>query len=623
MTSIGIMPFVFLLFLLSTRILETASFGVLQGAIKCRSSVRHPSVNPVSFRASTSSSSDASSASSPSFSEEEATDELLQQQEEYDALRYKNRAALLEHVLKESKADNDLMQSKLKVLQDVVLRLREQRDKIKEEQNAAAELVQAKADAVLKERLETQVKEHEKEIYRLVKEKAKSVQTKVDAILQERLEQQAKEHEKELARALKEKSKTDQTKVDTFLQERLAEQSKEQEKEVARKIKERIKETQAKADALLQERLEKQAKQHAKELARAVREKSNVIEQEQEKMLQNWKRKYEQQIAKTQNVEQQLSSLQQQWNQTQAKFEQERLELQTELSRARSMADKQGQNRTQWSHELQQKHYEQMHELKNQERARRQRIIQQAQSLEEKLSDATIELNKVKQKYERLRDEARAERSNTDQQEAQAREISALKQTIAKLTLQQESSQQKLTEQQQQHNEAMEIATAAVRVAERRQDELEAELSERNKAYQRLQDEMSKLEDAMAQMTETATESPVNQTEAIAYAVEPLKGEISDLQEQIRSLKLTHQAEMRSEKKRAEKTINALRDEYEEQLMEMYDKNRHRKSSTTRSHGSSRPTPDSAPRTPIRNGLRKVARGVWKFVAPRPFTHKS
>jgi chromosome segregation ATPase len=274
------------------------------------------------------------------------------------------------------------------------------------------------------------------------------------------------------------------------------------------------------------------------------------LESEQQRIVTEW-----QQTVSVQTRE---------WNQTRAVLELQTVQYQDELTK---LQEQYRDENSEWERERQL----QQHKDSKVQKALRKEVLDIDQALETLQQELMAEQNSSKLQEQEMRaalvkEQKKVEHLREELQAAEATRSEAL---------------QELENQTQDWEESTEIAKAAVAAAARREALLLQDLQDLKTNYTRVQTENDGLKKHMDELVLLQRDSPpasggtvdVNESKSESR----LRLEVDALQEQIRSLRSMHAAQLRMDQKQAEEKLAQLQAQYEEKMERI--EQRQRKSS--------------------------------------------
>lgn len=168
---------------------------------------------------------------------------------------------------------------------------------------------------------------------------------------------------------------------------------------------------------------------------------------------------------------------------------------------------------------------------------------------------------------ESTEDELRRLRRQLEQQLSIGRELDRMKERLAEAEAARSNAEQELAQRSQSWNESLEIASAAVAAAERREQELGRRLEQLEAESDKQRAENLRLESTLnATLAKLQREESSSGVEVTTDEANKLQREVKELNEQLRALKLTHSAQLRSEQKKLKQEMEDLEDHYESLL---------------------------------------------------------
>ena len=176
----------------------------------------------------------------------------------------------------------------------------------------------------------------------------------------------------------------------------------------------------------------------------------------------------------------------------------------------------------------------------------------QIKALQSELLDLDQHLEETHSKLQQLEIQ-----SGRDKDDFQLRERK-LKQQIARLQQELVLSQEERLKEQQAAQDQVQIAVASVKAADKREQSLRQDVERLEAACQRLEQENKQLRN---QEVVARNDSEKDSPEFLA-----LQQEISRLNDQVRSMRLTHAAELASVKRKASEELQAAEESYQREI---------------------------------------------------------
>jgi hypothetical protein len=286
------------------------------------------------------------------------------------------------------------------------------------------------------------------------------------------------------------------------------------------------------------------------------------LESEQQRLSKEW-----QQTVAVQRRE---------WNQTRAALELQTVQYQGDLTK---LQEQYREEKSVWERELQLQQGKDR-KVENRVQALRREVLDMDQALETTQQELMTAQNSSKLQEEEMRaalvkEQKRVERLREELQAAEDTRSEAL---------------EKLQNQTQDWEESTEIAKAAVAAAARREALLVQDLQDFHSNYTRVQTENDDLKKQMNELVLLQRDSPPTSgaTVDVSKSESGLRIEVDELQEQIRSLRSTHAAQLRMDEKKAQEELAQLQAPYEDK-MERIEQSQLKSSNGTTIDDSSRP----------------------------------
>lgn len=256
-----------------------------------------------------------------------------------------------------------------------------------------------------------------------------------------------------------------------------------------------------------------------------------------------WQDSYESEVKVRVEAEERTNSLRRELDQTRSELLRQKQRYEADLADVKLLLLNQ---QKQFANER-----ERMQE--NEAKARLQMKSLQAEMLE---IDQSLEM--TQQELFRLKNSASSQEQDLKaalDEELQKR--SQMKSELAEVREERDTVIKKLQSLELEMKDSMEIASASVAAADRREGKLRSELSSA----------MQELRELKSHTDELQATQNVSETGVLPESVEvQLREEIDALEEQIRALKLTHTVQLRSEMRKAKEEIEELEDQFEEQI---------------------------------------------------------
>jgi DNA repair exonuclease SbcCD ATPase subunit len=257
------------------------------------------------------------------------------------------------------------------------------------------------------------------------------------------------------------------------------------------------------------------------------------------------------------------------WNQTRASLELKTVQYQEELTK---LQEQYRDEKSAWERELQlQQGKDRKVELRVQ--ALRREVLDMDQALETTQQELMTAQNTSKLQEEEMRaalvrEQKRVGRLQEELQAAEETRSEAL---------------EKLQNQTQDWEESTEIAKAAVAAAARREAFVLQDLQDLNSNYTRVQTENDALKKQMDELVLLQRASPpaAGTTVDVRESESGLGIEVDELQDQIRSLRSTHAAQLRSDQQKAQEELAQMQAQHEDKMERIEESQRMSSNGTT------------------------------------------
>jgi hypothetical protein len=277
------------------------------------------------------------------------------------------------------------------------------------------------------------------------------------------------------------------------------------------------------------------------------------LESEQQRLAEEW--------------EQTVAVQRREWNQTRAALELQTVQYQDDLTK---LQEQYRDEKSAWERELQLQQGKDR-KVENRVQALRREVLDMDQALETTQQELMTAQNTSKLQEEEMRAALVKEQKR----------VGRLRQELRAAEDTRSEALEKLQNQTQDWEESTEIAKAAVAAAARREALLVQDLQDLNSNYDDLMKQMDKL--VLLQQDSPPTSGA---TVDVSKSESGLRIEV--LQEQIRSLRSSHAAQLRMDQKKAQEELAQLQAQYEDK-MERIEQSQRKSSNGTTIDDSSRP----------------------------------